>query len=61
MDRVARLRCPKDTDAARRGEHLAIDVRLPLGMRELGEVMVRNGQCVCGAEMVLGEKGVSNG
>lgn len=49
---LMRLRCPKDADG-QESKHLAVDVRLPLGITALARVTKSLTQCVCGAAMVI--------
>lgn len=50
---VMRLRCPKDTDPTRRADHVAYDVRLPLGLRALGKVTRSLSACACGSKLII--------
>lgn len=50
---IMRLRCPKDTDPARRSLHVAYDVRLPLDITALNRVVKDLRRCACKAEMVI--------
>lgn len=50
---IMRLRCPKDTDAARRERHVAYDVRLPLDLAALNRVVKDMRRCACGANLVI--------
>jgi hypothetical protein len=47
-----RIRCPRDTNPARHGDHLAVDVRLPV---PIGSYLTKLSQmrCPCGAPMVV--------
>jgi hypothetical protein len=53
---LMRLRCPKDRVGVE-SNHLAVDVRLPLGITALSKVTKSLSACVCGAAMVLGTDG----
>jgi hypothetical protein len=52
-ENVMRIRCPKDTDPARRSLHVAYDVRLPLDITALNAVVKGIRKCACGAALVL--------
>lgn len=49
-----RVRCPKDDGSA---DHTAIDVRLPLSLLAVPELLLAMPRCACGAELGLSNDG----
>lgn len=47
-----RLRCPAD-DAEHLGDHLAVDIHLPLGLDGISYVCERMPDCLCGKELFI--------
>lgn len=54
-DPVMRLRCPADTssDPRAQGNHLAVDVRLPLSIDATASVLRLLPRCPCGEELAI--------
>lgn len=50
--KVLILRCEKD-DNTDSDHHLTVMVRLPLPLDAVGDVLIRNAKCVCGAHMLM--------
>jgi|WetSurMetagenome_2_1015567.scaffolds.fasta_scaffold439353_2 hypothetical protein len=47
-----RFRCPAD-DAEHLGDHLALDIHLPLGLDGLSFVCQHLPECICGKELFI--------
>ena len=52
LDGRLKFRCPAATPGTE-GDHLSVDVNLPLSLAHMGALIERLGACFCGASMEI--------
>jgi hypothetical protein len=55
------VECPKDTDPAKAGDHVAIELRAPVGVKPLAALGKAFKRCTCGAELMLRGQAIAEG